>query len=197
MADKKIWMGILVMVLTFGMAVLGCTSDNENTFTLSIAVADGSSGMGSVSITSGGPTGNAAGASVTVNATPSTDHHFVKWSNNIAGMDSVSSDNPYTFNITADSLLFAIFAPDDNVTGVFSFNGIWVVDGIETIISGNTWQNDYDNGTFTVEGNYGLIYSNTLKANIGMFAITSATTITAYLVPPNPKPGTIHVTKKQ
>ena len=210
MANKKLWLGILTMVLVFGLTVVGCDNGNDTgkTFALSIAVADGSSGMGSVSITNGNPTGNAEGASVTVNATPAANNHFVRWSNNIAGMGSISTANPYTFTINANTSLYAVFAPDDGVTGIFDMAGTWKTDiqGATLVLTmtgnktGGTWTislPDYtDNGTYTLEGNYGLIYSNGLNANIGMFALTSATAMTMYLVAPNPVAGTFYGTKQ-
>jgi hypothetical protein len=55
---------------------------------------------------------------------------------------------------------------------------------IASIINGNTWAftTSYmsDNGTFTLDGNYGLIHSKNYDADIGMFVLTSPTTITAY-----------------
>jgi hypothetical protein len=194
----------------FGMLVTGCDtgtngSGGDNTFTLSIAVADGSGGMGSVSITSGSPTGNSAGASVTVTAAAAANHHFVKWSNNIAGFGSVSTNNSYTFTINANTLICAVFAPDDDITGIINPEGTWNTDieqGIVagTFTSGKTWTfilSPYysDNGTYTLEGNYGIIHSNTYNADIGMFALTSATTMTIYLVAPNPVTGIYHGTK--
>jgi hypothetical protein len=194
----------------FGMLVTGCDtgingSGGNNTFTLSIAVADGSGGMGSVSITGGSPEGNAEGASVTVTAAADANCHFVKWSNNIAGFGSVSVSNSYTFAINANTLIYAVFAPDDGVTGIINPEGTWNTDIAQGIVtgtftSGKTWTFNLfpyygDNGTYTLEGNYGIIHSNTYNANIGIFALTSATTMTMYLVTPNPVTGIYHGTK--
>ncbi|GHV95042.1 hypothetical protein AGMMS50293_13620 [Spirochaetia bacterium] len=51
-------------------------------------------------------------------------------------------------------------------------------------------------GTYTLEGNYGLIHSDGFNADIGMFALTSATELTMYLVAPNPVTGTFHGVKQ-
>lgn len=48
----------------------------------------------------------AHGASVTVEATPATDYHFVRWSNNL-------TVNPYTFTVTDNVNLTAFFEMDD------------------------------------------------------------------------------------
>jgi hypothetical protein len=160
MAKRSLFVSVLVAVLVCGFFLGSCdTGTNgggDKTFTLSVTVADGSSGLGSVSITSGSPTGNAAGASVTVTAAAAADHHFMKWSNNMAGVGSVSTTNPYTFNINADTSLCAVFAPyeeNDNwkdqtlpptnssliISGLSSFNGQYVT----------VWSQDYTIYGFT------------------------------------------------
>jgi hypothetical protein len=192
------------------MPAAGCDtgingSGGDNTFTLSVAVADGSGGMGSVAITSGSPKGNAGGAGVTVTAAAAANYHFVKWSDNIAGFGSVSTGNSYTFTINANTSICAVFAPDDGATGVINPEGTWNTDieqgiVVGTFTGGKTWAFILfpyynDNGTYTLEGNYGIIHSNTYNTDIGMFALTSATTITIYLAAPNPVTGIYHGTK--
>jgi hypothetical protein len=204
----SVW-GMLAMALIFGLLLIDCDigTGGSNTFSLSAAVADGSSGMGSVSITNGSPTGNSAGASVTVKAAPATDHNFVRWSNNIAGFGSVSTNAEYTFNINADTYLCAVFLPDDNKSGLFGLTGKWNTDIMGGILVGEfngtdtgTWTftlEDYsDTGTYTLSGNYGLIHSTGFDADIGMFTLTSATEATMYLVAPNPVTGTYYATKQ-
>jgi hypothetical protein len=210
MKKSKFFMfGILAAALIFGVMAGSCDTDDDTTFSLSIVVADGSSGMGSVSYTSGSPTGNAPGASVAVKAAPAEDHSFVKWSNNIAGMDSVSTDNPYTFPINANTYLCAVFAPNDNTTGIFTPDGTWDTDFGQGSLQitfasggGNTWTitvdgGSYtDSGTYTYAGNYGIISSDKYSKEIGAYALTSATTMTMYLVAPNPVTGTYQGTKQ-
>jgi hypothetical protein len=204
---------MLALLLTFGLMFVGCDNDGgEDYFTLSIDVADGSKEMGSVSITSGSPAGNSVGAAVTITATPASGYHFVRWSNNVAGMYSVSTDTSYTFTINANTLLCAVFHPDNNITGIIDLTGTWVMDfgrGVPavTVVTGNTGTltvgspGDYyyydDSGSCTRDGNYGLLHSDNFDADIGMFAITSETTVTAYLVKPNPITGTYYGTKQQ
>lgn len=52
----------------------------------------------------------------TLIATPDTGWHFVRWSNN-------ATDNPYTFTVTGDVTLQAIFAQDEPVPGVIVVKG--------------------------------------------------------------------------
>ncbi|MDL2234680.1 hypothetical protein LJC07_00810 [Christensenellaceae bacterium OttesenSCG-928-L17] len=84
------------------------------TYTLSVSnLSTQGARYGSVAITTGAATGNAEGASVTVTATPAQDHVFVGW----VATDSrtatlVSTNTAYTFNINANTTLYAIFSGD-------------------------------------------------------------------------------------
>ena len=49
------------------------------------------------------------GTSITVTATPNEGYKFVKWSD---GTNDVSTDNPYTAEVTDDMTLMAVFAPN-------------------------------------------------------------------------------------
>ena len=203
---KTLFCGLLGVILAF--CFIGCdngSTNTDNTFNLSINVADGSHGMGSVIISTGSSTGNIQGSSVTVTATPDTNYNFVKWSNNIAGMDYISIDASYTFSINANTSLFAVFAPADGISGIFDMAGTWTValQGADFTVDCDTetWQvtaggGAYtDIGTYTLTGNYGEIISSTL-GNIGMFALTSNTKCTMYLVAPNPVTGIFYGTKE-
>jgi len=54
MANKKIWLGILVMALVFGMTVVGCDDGSSTTYTVSYSVGTGSgSAPGSQTVTPG------------------------------------------------------------------------------------------------------------------------------------------------
>jgi hypothetical protein len=211
---RSLFLGALVIALVCGFFLGSCELlPGDTTFSLSIEVADGSAGMGSVNYTIGSPTGNDAGASVTVTATPAPNHHFVKWSNNIAGMGSVSTTATYTFTINANTGLYAVFAPDDDTTGIFNPAGTWTTNIEEgtaqvtftpsssTTGSGTFTYNGahyFDYGTFTFSGNYGTIYSDHFDgAAIGAYAMTSNTTGTLYLVPPSHVNGTYSITRQQ
>ncbi|MCL2129489.1 MAG: hypothetical protein FWH35_03945, partial [Treponema sp.] len=101
--------------------------------------------------------------------------------------------------------LFAVFAPVDETSGIFNMTGTWIV-ALQKVdftvdCDTKTWQvtaggGAYtDNGTYTLMGNYGKIISNNL-GNIGMFALTSNTKCTMYLVAPNPVTGIFYGTKE-
>lgn len=106
-------------------------------YTLSLS----SSGNGTVS---GGGT-YAAGTSVSAQATPSNNYHFVSWTENGSIASSV---NPYTFTLNSDRSLVANFA--QNAAGTSTI----------TVSSGNTSQ-----GTVTGGGTYQQGQSVTITAN--------------------------------
>jgi hypothetical protein len=207
--------------------------DNDIGLTLSVAVADGSSGMGSAAITEGSPTGNAPGAPVTVTAAPAAGCAFMKWAADVVGMKQVSTSASFTFTMSEDTALYAVFFPNDDTTGIFNPAGTWKTPWDDAVpvtfaFTGGTggtgtWSINIeygsdegveaeapqmgsdsllleiltytDSGTFTSSGNYGTIYSNRYRANIGAYALTSSTSMTAYMVPPNPTTGTYYITK--
>lgn len=73
--------------------------------TVTVATADAT--MGTVE-----PNGDsivASGTEFTVTATPVENYHFVAWMN---GTDTVSTVNPFTFTVTGDTSLTALFAID-------------------------------------------------------------------------------------
>jgi hypothetical protein len=88
------------------------------TYSLSVARITGQdSGYGSVEITTGAATGNASGATVKVTATAGSNYTFVKWvaSDSINGTQA-SAGNPYTFTISANTTLYAVFDGDGTNT---------------------------------------------------------------------------------
>jgi hypothetical protein len=91
----------------------------------------------------------------------------MKWSNNMAGVGAVSTTNPYTFNINADTSLCAVFAPyeeEDNwenrtlpptdgrliISGLSNFNGQYVA----------VWSTDYTVYGFTDGQWHGTTYKS-------------------------------------
>jgi hypothetical protein len=81
-------------------------------YSLTVArVSTQSASYGSVAITTGNDTVNAANASVTVTATPgSANYVFKKWvSTNSVTAAAVSTNATYTFNINANTTLYAVF----------------------------------------------------------------------------------------
>jgi hypothetical protein len=90
MTNKKSWLGILVMVLVFGMAVIGCNNDPDN--------GNGSDNNG------GGSSGGGGGTDSALNGTwerTSDDYEFTLNNGNFEGRfkDVISADKgTYTTN---------------------------------------------------------------------------------------------------
>ena len=84
------------------------------TYSLTVGHVTGQDdGYGTVTITTGSATGNVSGASVTVTAAPQGAYTFVKWvATDDRGATQVSTAASYTFAITANTTLYAVFAGD-------------------------------------------------------------------------------------
>lgn len=76
-----------------------------------VTVATADSEMGSVA----GSGTYTSGSEATVTATATEGYKFVKWND---GTNDVSTDNPYTFTVSAETTLTAVFAPE-NYTATF------------------------------------------------------------------------------
>lgn len=200
MAKRSLFFGVLVIALAFVFFLGSCknTTTEDPTFALSAEPSDGSAGMyDSVRVTAGAPAGNAPGTSVTVTAEAKSDYQFVKWSNNIVGYGSVSTESSYSFPIFADTSLYAVFKPNvgtnpdtifPEMAGILNAteNGI----AVKIVMSRNylacIYPVPYDehsgSGKYTREGNVGIMYkTRDGKDEVnGGFTITSATTGTAY-----------------
>ena len=193
----------LALALVFMAALfVGCdTGSDGTTYSLAALPADGSSGMyESVYITVGSPTRNDPGTSVTVTAEAKPGYEFVRWSNNIAGFGSVSVQQSYSFNIVANTTLYAVFKqdadnihPDPNIVfpdpvGIYNAT----IDSIplKIFVSGSRFANvtpapNHDgsgSGRYQREGNVGIIYEMRAGAEIqnGAFTMTSSTHATVY-----------------
>lgn len=87
----------------------------SNTYSLSVNNANGqpSTDYGTVAITTGTAANNIEGTSVTVTATPKTGYSFWKWvDNNSVAAAEISTNAAYTFNITTNTTLYAVFSKD-------------------------------------------------------------------------------------
>lgn len=94
-----------------------------NYHSVSVSTADAT--MGSVSSTHSGSVEE--NTQVTVTATPATGHHFVQWQ---YGAGQTSTANPYTFTLTGDITLNALFAADTyTLTATSSSNTMGSVSG--------------------------------------------------------------------
>jgi hypothetical protein len=78
--------------------------------------------FGRVDIVLGNTTGNPAGTAVTIRATPANGYAFAGWVQDVSSTTLLSAENPYTFSIEENTLLYAIFIADqeNNVTEIYS-----------------------------------------------------------------------------
>jgi hypothetical protein len=129
-------------------------------YSLTIANVTGQSATyGSVGFTTGSATGNAAGSSVTVTATPAGGYYFVKWvSTDNTGATAVSTSAAYTFHISANTTLYAVFLSPDDITDFGAsptvtyktFDGTAAANALQTYLTGI--MNTPGNYAITVDG---------------------------------------------
>ncbi len=94
-------------------ATCAVTVNTAYTLTVNNLTAQAAGTYGSVAITTGSATANALNASVTVTATPEPGYAFVKWvTTDDASATDVSTSASYTFPITTDTILYAVFNGD-------------------------------------------------------------------------------------
>ena len=97
----------------------GGSTTTPTTYNMTLGVVPGYGASNWVSIDQGNPTGNAQGAAITITATPDTGHIFVGWvetSDRTAAI--VSTDVVYTFDITKNTTLYAIFNGDGSTNPI-------------------------------------------------------------------------------
>ena len=97
----------------------GGSTTTPTTYNMTLGVVPGYGASNWVSIDQGNPTGNAQGAAITITATPDTGHIFVGWvetSDRTAAI--VSTDAVYTFDITKNTTLYAIFNGDGSTNPI-------------------------------------------------------------------------------
>ena len=132
--------------------------------------------MGTVSSTHSGSVEE--NTQVTVTATPATGHHFVQWQ---YGAGQTSTANPYTFTLTGDITLNALFAADTyTITATSSSNTMGSVSGGGEYTYGATatlyatpnsgyhfvqWQDGNTDNPRTVTVTANATYTATFEAN--------------------------------
>ncbi|MBR7154170.1 MAG: InlB B-repeat-containing protein, partial [Paludibacteraceae bacterium] len=102
----------------------------------------------------------AEGASHTAIATPNSGYHFLRWSNGV-------TDNPYTFVVTQDTILYALFEADE----VINYYDITVVSEDETmgtVSGGGTHIEEGQTVTITATPNegYQFLYWTTADGQV-------------------------------
>jgi hypothetical protein len=106
-------------------------------YSLSVGNVTGQDARGTAAITTGGMSGNQGYSRVTVRATPASGYVFVKWVTSDNDMaTAVSASAAYTFDIKADTALYAVFAVSRSLSaGVVTGQSGW---GSAAITTGRT-----------------------------------------------------------
>ncbi|MBQ4395742.1 MAG: hypothetical protein II825_10680 [Paludibacteraceae bacterium] len=120
----------------------------------------------------------AEGASHTAIATPNSGYHFLRWSNGV-------TENPYTFVVTQDTVLYALFEADE----VINYYDITVVSEDETmgtVSGGGTHIEEGQTVTITATPNegYQFLYWTTadgqVQGAISQWTVTKDETLIAH-----------------
>ena len=120
----------------------------------------------------------AEGTSHTAIATPNSGYHFLRWSNGV-------TDNPYTFVVTQDTVLYALFEADE----VINYYDITVVSADETmgtVSGGGTHLEQGQTVTITATPNegYQFMYWTTadgqVQGAISQWTVTKDETLIAH-----------------
>jgi len=208
MANKKFWVGMLVMVLAFGMMVVGCDNPTNNggsnngstifdpTGTWDFTV----NGMATI-ITITGNSWTFAIPAIGENDTGTftrsgnTATLFSNTLQAINGTATMTSATTMTLTLVPPSAITGVFPGTKRAETIFDPTGTWdfTINGMATIITitGNNWTfaipaiGENDTGTFTRSGNTATLFSNTLQAVNGTATMTSATTMILTLIPPS------------
>ena len=118
------------------------------------------------------------GVSHTVTATPKSGYHFLRWSNGV-------TDNPYTFVVTQDTVLYALFEAD----AVINYYDITVVSEDETMGTVSGGGTHIEQGqtvtiTATPKSGYEFLYWTTsngqVQGRINEWTVTADEILTAH-----------------
>jgi formylglycine-generating enzyme required for sulfatase activity len=82
-------------------------------YSMAVEEASGQSTWGSTSISVGSASGNYPNSGITVSAMAASGYRFDRWTSDPAGTITVSTANPHSFNIIANTTLYAVFHGQD------------------------------------------------------------------------------------
>lgn len=118
------------------------------------------------------------GVSHTVTATPKSGYHFLRWSNGV-------TENPYTFVVTQDTVLYALFEADV-VINYYDINVVSANETMGTVSGGGTHLEQGQTVTITATPNegYQFLYWTTadgqVQGAISQWTVTKDETLTAH-----------------
>ncbi len=156
-----------------------------------VTVLSANNNMGTVTSTASGQV--LENTNVTVTATANSGYHFVAWVN--ANDDTVARTNVYTFTVTADVTLMAVFAenaPEDvyyNVTVLSANNNMGTV---ASTASGQVLENTNVTVTATANSGYHFVAwvnandDTVARTNVYTFTVTADVTLMAVFAENNP-----------
>ncbi len=117
---SKIFLFLIAAICAFGFSACGGNEERPKPVKYTVTVVGG---------TGGGE--YRENTEVTVTATVPEGKTFVKW---VSGEEEVSTDNPYTFTVTKDLTLTAVFASDSEPVE-YTVTRVNVVSGEEVFVS--------------------------------------------------------------
>ncbi len=118
------------------------------------------------------------GVSHTVTATPKSGYHFLRWSNGV-------TENPYTFVVTQDTVLYALFEADV-VINYYDINVVSSDETMGTVSGGGTHLEQGQTVTITATPNegYQFLYWTTadgqVQGTISQWTVTKDETLIAH-----------------
>ena len=118
------------------------------------------------------------GVSHTVTATPKSGYHFLRWSNGV-------TENPYTFVVTQDTVLYALFEADV-VINYYDINVVSANETMGTVSGGGTHLEQGQTVTITATPNegYQFLYWTTadgqVQGAISQWTVTKDETLIAH-----------------
>ena len=112
----------------------------------------------------------AEGTSHTAIATPNSGYHFLRWSNGV-------TENPYTFVVTQDTVLYALFEADE-VINYYDINVVSEDETMGTVSGGGTHIEEGQTVTITATPNEGYQFLYWTTANGQVQGVISQWTVT-------------------
>lgn len=208
MANKRFWLGILTMVLVFGMTIIGCDDDSSDDDKETLYDPEGiwdfhlGGSENAVVTVAGNNYTFSAGGGVTDAGTFTRNGNVATmrtstsgWNNAVMGTATLTSNTTMTLNLVEPSYVTGTFTGQKRTSdsGITLFNpeGVWDINIQGQICSVNITGNNYhfigagitDTGTFTRNGN-AAIMRGWNNAVLGTATLTSNTTMTLNLAEP-------------
>lgn len=184
------WVMVVLLVLMGGCGSDSSSSGNGNdngaqgnTFSFSLSMASDSLGLGGLDTSNSSNSGSYdEDTTLTAQATAVTGASFVGWYNQDSSGDQLSTDNPYTFDITSDTSLYARFQFDtsyDLNSESYNQTVLW------SVTDASTDQNEGTRYNTIVASHNGYAYvvyiATDLRVKIAKVSLAGDSSVDAYL----------------